>query len=68
MKILTDDGTELMTVDSVEATEKGILIRGTIMGAMPMKGVLSGKELRAGRKFISWKLVWTVLAMLFGRK
>ena len=67
MKIFTPEGTELMTIDSVETTDAGIVIAGTIMGAMPMRGVLRGSELRAGRRFLSAKLVWTAIKMFFGK-
>lgn len=67
MKIFTTDGSELMTITSVEATAEGIVIAGTIMGAMPMKGVIRAAELRAGRKFLSFSLVVRALRMFFGR-
>lgn len=56
-----------MTITSVEATDAGIVIGGTIMGAMPMRGVIRGEELRAGRTFVSWKLIMKAIRMLFGR-
>ena len=67
MKVFTPEGTELMTITSVEATDAGILIGGTIMGAMPMRGVIRGAELRAGRKFLSMKLAWKAIRMMFGK-
>jgi hypothetical protein len=66
MKVFTPEGTELMTITSVEATPGGIVIGGTIMGAMPMKGVIRPSELRAGRRFVSFKLAWRALMMLLG--
>ncbi len=65
MKIFTPEGSELITVTAVEPFENGIAISGTIMGAMPMKGVLRPAEMRAGVKFASLKLIFTLLAMLF---
>jgi hypothetical protein len=67
MRVFTPDGTELMTITSVEATAEGILIGGTIMGAMPLKGLISPCELQAGRKFINLGLIWRALRMLFGK-
>lgn len=64
MKIFTPEGTELMTIESVTPSADGIVIAGTIMGAMPLKGVIRAAELRAGRRFISLKLIWTGLVML----
>ncbi|WP_175345388.1 hypothetical protein [Bradyrhizobium sp. ORS 375] len=57
-----------MTITSVDATEDGIVIGGTIMGAMPMKGVVRGDELRAGYRFLSWALVVKALRMVLGGK
>lgn len=65
MKIFTPEGTELITVTAVESFEDGIAISGTIMGAMPMKGVLRPGEMRAGFRFASLKLIFTLIAMLF---
>lgn len=67
MHLYTTDGTELMSVTAITPHGDGILIDGVIMGAMPMKGVLRPADLRAMRKLISLKLVWTALCMLFRR-
>jgi hypothetical protein len=67
VKVFTPDGTELMTITTVEATPEGILIAGTIMGAMPLKGLIQPGELRAGMKFLSPKLIWRAILMLFGK-
>ena len=67
MKIFTPDGSELMTITSVEATAEGIVIGGTIMGAMPMKGIIRPEEMKAGRKFLNFALVMRALKMFFGR-
>jgi hypothetical protein len=56
-----------MTITTVEATPEGILIAGTIMGAMPLKGLIQPGELRAGMKFLSPKLIWRAILMLFGK-
>jgi hypothetical protein len=67
MRIFTPDGTELMTITSIEATAEGILIGGTIMGAMPMKGQILPGELQVGMKFLGPKLIWRGIKMLFGK-
>lgn len=64
MKIFTQDGTELITITSVSPADDTIVIAGTIMGAMPMTGVLRGDELRAGSRFVTLKLIATALRML----
>ncbi len=67
MKVFTPEGTELMTIETVEATEAGIVIGGTIMGAMPMRGVIRPAELKSGRRFLSFALIKRAVAMFFGR-
>ena len=67
MRLYTADGTELMSVLAITPCDEGILIDGVIMGAMPMKGVVRPSELRAMRKLISFRLVWTAFTMLFRR-
>ncbi len=67
MKFFTPDGGELIEIMTV-ATEGGnIAIRGKIMGAMPMTAVLTPEELRQGFKFLTPRLVFTLIAMLFRR-
>ena len=65
MKLYTLDKSVLMDVTSVKPHEQGVLIEGKIMGTMPMKTVLRPGELRAGFKFLSFGLVWTIVTMLF---
>ena len=67
MKIFTPDGSELMTIETVEATEAGIVIGGRIMGAMPMKGVIRPAEFKAGKRFLSFSVIRRGLLMFFGR-
>jgi hypothetical protein len=68
VKLYTPDGSELLTVTSLEASNQGLVISGTIMGAMPMKGVLRGAELRAIWKFMTWSVIRKVCGMLLGGK
>lgn len=67
MHIYTPDGTELMSVTAITPHDNGIQIDGIIMGAMPMKGIVRPGELRALRKFVSVRLIWTALKMLLRR-
>lgn len=67
MKMQTPDNNELIEVISVAPYEDGLLVEGQIMGAMPMKAVLRPAQLRAGFRFLSFKLVWTLVKMLFRR-
>lgn len=67
MRIFTVDKTVLMDVSAVKEHNDGILLEGKIMGTMPMKAVLTPKELRAGLRFLSARLVWKCFLMLFAR-
>ena len=68
MKLFTPDNTELIEITSVSPHEDGLQIEGTIMGAMPMKAVLQPVNLRAGLRFVTPRIAWTLFAMLFRGK
>ncbi len=68
MKLFTPEHSELIEVTDIAPCDEGILIRGTIMGAMPMKAVLTPTELRRAFKFASLGLGLALLRMLFRRE
>ncbi len=67
MKFFTPDGGELIEIMTVATEGSNIAIRGKIMGAMPMTAVLTPAELRQGFKFLTPRLMFTLIAMLFRR-
>jgi hypothetical protein len=67
MKLFTPEKGELLNVTGVAAHRDGIIIHGRIMGAMPMKAVLTPQELRRTFKLFGPKLYWRLLTMLFKR-
>ncbi|HEX3973579.1 MAG TPA: hypothetical protein VHX19_19760 [Stellaceae bacterium] len=67
MKFHTPDNTDLIEVTAVRPHENGILIEGTIMGAMPMKAVLRPAELRRGFSLLGVRTIATLIAMLVRR-
>jgi hypothetical protein len=67
MKLFTPEKAELLNVTAVAAHRDGIIIHGRIMGAMPMKAVLTPQELRRTFQLFGPKLYWTLLVMLFRR-
>jgi hypothetical protein len=67
MRFFTPDGGELIEIMTVSPEGDQIVIQGKIMGAMPMKAVLKPEQLRQGFKFLTPRLVLTLLAMLFKR-
>lgn len=65
MKFQTPEKTDLIEVTGVRPHEDGLLIEGTIMGAMPMKAVLRPAELRRGFSLLRLETIVTLAAMLF---
>ena len=65
MKFHTPENTDLIEVTAVRPHANGILIEGTIMGAMPMRAVLRPAELRRGFSLLSARTVATLIAMMF---
>ena len=67
MKLVTPENSALLDVASVEPHPDGIMIHGKIMGAMPMKAVLRPEEFRRGFRFMSLRLTFRMIHMLFQR-
>jgi len=65
MKFYTPEKSVLLDITSVQPHAQGILVSGKIMGTMPMKAVLRPEELRAGLRLLTFKLIFTLLSMLF---
>ena len=67
MKLFTPERAELIEVTEIAPCDEGILICGTIMGAMPMKAILTATEFRRGFKFASFGLGLAFIRMVFNR-
>jgi hypothetical protein len=67
MRFFTPEGGELIEIMNVAPERNRVVIQGKIMGAMPMKAVLTPEQLRQGFKFLTPRLVFTIIAMLFRR-
>jgi hypothetical protein len=67
MKLYTAEKTDLLEVQAIETTSEGIVIDGQIMGAMPMKALLTPAELRRGLRFLTPKVLMALVCMLFRR-
>ena len=65
MKIRSADGSELMQVSALERDGNLLVIRGKIMGAMPMTAKLSPTEFRKGFGLLNLKLVLFLLTFPF---
>ncbi len=68
MKIFNTDGTVLMEVKTVERNGNYLEFRGTVMGAMPVKGRLTPEEVRSVFGLIKpWRLWLFLLSFPFRR-
>ena len=67
MRFFTPEGGELIEIMNVAPERNRVVIQGKIMGAMPMKAVLTPEQLRQGFKFLIPQLVFTLIGMLFRR-
>ena len=68
MKLVTTENSDLMEVTSVEIEDGRVIIAGTIMGAMPIRAVLSGAELRKGYALVSLRTIWRIIKIFLAGK
>lgn len=67
MKLLNPDGSELLRVESIERDGNRLVIRGKVLGAMPMTARLEPEEARKGLKLLDARLIAFLLTFLFRR-
>ena len=67
MRFFTPEGGELIEIMTVAPEPNRVVVHGKIMGAMPMKAVLTPEQLRQGFKFLTPRLIFTLITMLFRR-
>jgi hypothetical protein len=65
MRLYSNDKTVLMEVSSLERDGNDLLVRGKVLGAMPMTARLTPQECRAGLKLVNLRLVWFLLTLPF---
>ncbi len=65
MKLYAPDDTELMDVKAIVRQGNNLVVKGKIMGAMPMNAVIRPEEARRGLRLLSVGLVWFLLTFLF---
>ena len=65
MRIKSADGSELMQVNALERDGNLLVIKGKIMGAMPMTATLSPAEFRKGFGLLNLKLFLFLLTFPF---
>jgi len=65
MKIKSIDGSELMAVTALARDGDMLVIKGKIMGAMPMTAKLSPQEFRKGFGLLNLRLFFFLLSFPF---
>jgi hypothetical protein len=65
MKLKSGDGSDLMQVSALERDGDLLVIKGKIMGAMPMTAKLSPAEFRKGLGLLNLKLFFFLLSFPF---
>lgn len=64
MKVYNGDGSTLMQVTSLEQQGNNLVINGYIMGAMPIRCMLTPTEGRNALKLVKFKLLLFLLTFL----
>lgn len=67
MKLKSADGSDLMQVSAIERDGSMLVIKGKIMGAMPMTAKLSPAEFRKGFGLLNLRLFLFLLSFPFRR-
>lgn len=67
VKLYAPDGSELMEITSLERNQNDLVVKGKIMGAMPMTAVIRPDQARNVLTFLNWRLVLFLLSLLFRR-
>jgi hypothetical protein len=67
VKLLSTDGSELMTVTALERDGNSLLIKGKVFGAMPMSARLKPEAARAALKLLTPRLLFFLLTLPFRR-
>jgi hypothetical protein len=65
VKLHSTDGSELMTISSLERDGDSLLIRGKVFGAMPMNARLNPAAARAALKLLTPRIIFFLLTLPF---
>ena len=67
MKIYSQDGSELMDIQSLSRDGNRLVVRGKVFESMPMTAKISPSDARKGLKLLNFRLVLFLLTFLFRR-
>jgi hypothetical protein len=65
MKILGQDNSELIQINSLETEDGKLVMKGKVFGSMPMTAKLTPGEARGALKLLNFRLVIFLLTFLF---
>ncbi|MEJ2760331.1 MAG: hypothetical protein P8126_02005 [Gammaproteobacteria bacterium] len=65
MKIYSQDGSELMDIQSLSRDGSKLVVKGKVFESMPMTAKISPSDARKGLKLLNFKLVLFLLTFLF---
>jgi hypothetical protein len=65
VKLHSTDGSELMTISSLERDGDSLLIKGKVFGAMPMSARLKPEAARAALNLLTPRLIFFLLTLPF---
>ena len=67
MKIYSQDGSDLMDIQSLSRDGNKLVVRGKVFESMPMTAKISPSDARKGLKLLNFRLVLFLLTFLFRR-
>ena len=67
MKIFGADNQELIVISAIERDGAELVLRGKILGTLPMSARIRPEEARRGLKLLDWRTAIFVLSLLWRR-
>jgi len=67
MRLYSQEGGELMRIESLERQGNQLLVRGKVFGTMPITAALRPQELRSALRLLNWRLALFLLTLPFRR-
>ena len=67
MKIFGPDNQELIAISAIERDGAELVLRGKILGTLPMSARIRPEEARRGLKLLDWRTALFVLSLLWRR-
>jgi len=67
VKIFGPDNQELIAISAIERDGAELVLRGKILGTLPMSARIRPEEARRGLKLLDWRTAIFVLSLLWRR-